>query len=160
MDMISHRSTILSGFSIIVLIFVVIGCGGDGDSTTGPTPEPPNVAGLWFLTLTTVSDTTPQPQEPGTTETFLISIMQSGTDLSLFDAQGTGNIGTGTIDPDGSFTLSGSFPLDSIPINFTMTGTADPSGTSVTGTGTFIPTIGGVPAGVREVTFTGVKTAG
>jgi hypothetical protein len=153
--MLFHRFTILSGFIIIVLIFSVIGCDGDGDSTTGP--EPPNVAGRWSLTLTTVSDTTPEPQEPGTTETLLISITQSGTALGVFDAQGTSNIGTGTIDPDGSFGLSGGFPQDSIPVNFTMTGTTDPTGTSVTGTGTFIPMISGVPAGVREVTFTGEK---
>lgn len=156
MYMLSHRSTILSGFTIIVLVFAAIGCGDGDDSPTGPTPELPNVAGTWAFTLTTVSDTTPQPQEPGTTETLFVSITQSGTNLSLFDFQGT-NIGAGSIDSDGNVTLSGNFTLASIPINFTMTGTVDPTGTSATGTGTFIPTIGGVPAGAREVTFTGVK---
>ena len=134
----------------------VIGCGDDNDSTTGPTQEPPNIAGLWSFTLTTVSDTTPQPQAPGTTETFSVLVTQSGTNLSLFDDQGT-NIGTGRIDPDGSFTLSGNLTQDSIPISFTLAGTADSTGTSATGTGTFIPIINGVPVGAREVTFTGVK---
>jgi hypothetical protein len=157
MSMLFHRFTILSGFIIIVLIFAGIGCDGDGGSTTGPAQESPNVAGVWSLTLTTVSDTTPEPQEPGTITTLSLSIIQSGTDLGVFDAQGTSNVGTGIIDPDGNFTLSGSFPQDSIPINFTMTGTVDPTGISVTGTGTFIPMISGVPAGVREVTFTGEK---
>lgn len=152
----SHRSTILSGIMIIVLVFAAIGCGGNGDSTTTPTQEVPNVAGTWAFTLTTVSDTTPEPQEPGTTTPLLLLITQSGNDLNLFDFAGTA-IGSGSIDSDGNFTLSGSFILDSVPINFTMTGTADPAGNTVSGTGTFIPTIAGVPAGAREVTFTGTR---
>lgn len=151
----SYRSPILLGLSTIILVFAVIGCGDDGDSTSGP--EPPNIAGLWSFTLTTVSDTTSEPQEPGTTETLLLSITQSGTNVTLFDDQGN-NIGTGSIDPDRSFIESGVFIQDSTPISFTLSGTVDPTGTSVTGTGTFIPMINGVPVGVREVTFTGVKS--
>ena len=160
--MFSYRSTLLSGVAVILLVFAVIGCGGDDDngddSTTGPSQGVPNVVGTWAFTLTTVSDTTPEPQAPGTETPLFILITQSGTDLTLSDFGGT-NMGSGTIDSEGNFTLSGNFTLANIPIDFTMTGTADPTGTSASGTGTFVPMIGGVPAGAREVTFTGTKLA-
>ena len=146
---------------VLVAVFALVGCGGDG-RTTGPTgPQIPNISGSWTYNATNVSGTVQGIGVSCRFEDITLSINQTGTTFTGQTSGGAGTCSLGVLgdvgpDPlDPATIVSGQITGNSVTFDFETSdwrNTGTISGNSMSGTVTVRVDFG---AGIGVLVLTG-----